>query len=110
MVDASFVLAPRRHNTPEENRQIKDKEGDRLWKDNPHKKCQKDTDALWTRKGGTDYFGYKNHIKSDTKSKLIISNKTTSATPRFFLDKTDLTDEQKYAIAKENAEKLYKLK
>ena len=30
----------------------------------PHKKCQKDTDALWTQKGGVDYFGYKNHIKS----------------------------------------------
>ena len=29
---------------------------------------------------------------------------------RFFLDKTDLTDEQKYAIARGNAEKLYKLK
>ncbi|MCR5190074.1 MAG: hypothetical protein K6C07_01515 [Bacteroidales bacterium] len=64
MVDASFVLAPRQHNTPEENKQIKDKKGDGLWKDNPHKKCQKDTDALWTRKGGVDYFGYKNHIKS----------------------------------------------
>ena len=44
MVDASFVLAPRQHNTPEENKQIKDKEGDGLWKDKPHKKCQKDTD------------------------------------------------------------------
>jgi len=35
MVDASFVLAPRQHNTPEENKQIKDEEGDGLWKDNP---------------------------------------------------------------------------
>ena len=81
MVDASFVLAPRQHNTPEENKQIKDEEGEGLWKDKTHKKCQKDTDALWTQKGGVDYFGYKNHIKSDTKSKLIISYKTTSAAP-----------------------------
>ena len=29
---------------------------------------------------------------------------------RFFLDKNDLTPEQKYAIARGNAEKLYKLK
>ena len=29
---------------------------------------------------------------------------------RFFLDKTDLSDEQKYAIARGNAEKIFKLK
>ena len=81
MVDASFVLAPRQHNTPDENRRIKDDGGDELWKDDPHKKRQKDTDARWTQKGGVNYFGYKNHIKSDAKSKLIISQETTSAAP-----------------------------
>ena len=63
-------LAPHQHNTPEENKQIKDEEGDGLWKDKPHKKCQKDTDARWTQKGGVNYFGYKNHIKSDTKKQV----------------------------------------
>lgn len=81
MIDASFVLAPHQHNKPEENKQIKQGEGEELWKNHPHKKSQKDTDARWTQKGGVNYFGYKNHIKSDTKSKLIISHETTSAAP-----------------------------
>ena len=71
------IIPPRQHNTLEENKQIKDEEGDGLWKDKPHKKCQKDTDARWTQKGGVDCFDYKNHIKSNAKSKLIISYKTT---------------------------------
>lgn len=79
MVDASFVLAPRQHNTPEENKQIKQGDGNELWKDQPHKKSQKDIDARWTQKGGVNYYGYKNHIKGDTKSKLIISQETTTA-------------------------------
>lgn len=45
MVDASFVLAPRQHNTPEENKQIKQGDGNELWKDQPHKRSQKDIDA-----------------------------------------------------------------
>ncbi len=81
MVDASFVLAPHQHNRPEENEKIKKGEGEDLWKDNPHKKSQKDTDARWTKKGGQKYFGYKNHAKVDAKSKLIISQETTSAAP-----------------------------
>ena len=94
MVDASFVLAPHQHNTPEENKQIKNDEGDDLWNDKPHKKCQKDTDARWTQKGGVNYFGYKNHIKSDTKSKLIISQETTSAKPHDSKSLDNLLDEK----------------
>ena len=94
MVDASFVLAPRQHNTPDENKQIKNDEGDDLWNDKPHKKCQKDTDARWTQKGGVNYFGYKNHIKSDTKSKLIISQETTSAKPHDSKSLDNLLDEK----------------
>ena len=42
-----------------------------LWKDTPNKKRQKDVDARWTQKGGQNYFGYKNHIKTDKVSKFI---------------------------------------
>jgi IS5 family transposase len=44
-----------------------------------HKKRQKDTDARWTQKNNINYFGYKNHVKQDAKSKLIVKYLATSA-------------------------------
>lgn len=72
MVDASFVEAPRQRNTREENKQIKETgQAPENWLNNPHKLCQKDVDARWTKKNNTNYYGYKNHIKADIKTKLI---------------------------------------
>jgi IS5 family transposase len=71
IIDAGFVLAPKQHNSREENKKIKNgNEGD-LWDGQPDKKIHKDMDARWTQKGGQNYFGYKNHIKADLKSKFI---------------------------------------
>jgi hypothetical protein len=44
-----------------------------------HKKRHKDTEARWTQKGGVNCFGYKNHIKGDTRSKLILTQEVTPA-------------------------------
>lgn len=41
--------------------------------------CWKDVDATWTRKGGVRYFGYKNYICVDRKSKLIKNYEVTTA-------------------------------
>lgn len=72
MIDASFVEAPRQRNTREENKQIKETgEAPENWKDKPHMLCQKDLDGRWTKKNNTTFYGYKNHIKADTKTKLI---------------------------------------
>lgn len=72
MVDASFVEAPRQRNTREENKHIKQTDtAPEQWKEAPHKLCQKDVDARWTKKNNVTFFGYKNHIKADTKTKLI---------------------------------------
>jgi len=72
MVDASFVEAPRQRNTREENKHIKQTgKAPEEWKNKPHKLCQKDIDARWTKKNFVTFFGYKNHIKADTKTKLI---------------------------------------
>lgn len=79
IIDASFVVAPRQRNTREENKAIKNGEGDCLWKDNPLKKSHKDIDAHWTKKGGETFFGYKNHAKVCRKTKLITGYDTTSA-------------------------------
>ena len=72
MVDASFVEAPRQRNTREENKHIKQTgTAPEQWKETPNKLCQKDVDARWTKKNSVTFFGYKNHIKADTKTKLI---------------------------------------
>ena len=71
IIDASFTEVPRQRNNREENKQIKDENGDDLWNDKPHKKSHKDIDARWTQKNGENFYGYKNHIKIDGKSKLI---------------------------------------
>ena len=80
MVDASFVEAPRQRNTREENKHIKENSTPpEVWKEKPHKLCQKDVDARWTKKNNATFFGYKNHIKSDTKTKFIKKFEVTDA-------------------------------
>jgi len=79
IIDASFVEVPRQRNKKEENEKIKTGEGAGLWQDQPHKKRQKDIDARWTEKRGEKFYGYKDHAKIDTKSKLIDTYEVTSA-------------------------------
>ena len=79
MVDASFTVAPRQRNTREENKTIKEGNGDELWNDKPNKKRHKDIDARWTKKNGETFYGYKNHAKVDTKSKFIDNYEVTDA-------------------------------
>src|SRR5574344_157454 len=94
MMDASFVEVPRQRNTREENKMIKEGKGDELWLDNPHKKCQKDTDARWTKKNNQVYYGYKDHIKDDTGTKLINNYTITSASVHDSQEKEKLLDER----------------
>ena len=79
MIDASFTVAPRQRNTREENKSIKNGEGNNLWNDKPNKKKHKDIDARWTKKNGETFYGYKNHAKVDTKSKFINTYTVTDA-------------------------------
>lgn len=93
IIDASFVIAPRQRNTPEENEKIKKGEGDELWSDKPNKKRQKDIDASWTQKGGEDFFGYKVSAKVDGKSKFVKKIVVTTASPHDSKMFPDLMDE-----------------
>ena len=79
IIDASFVLVPKQRNTREENKEIKEGNGAKLWTDNPHKKCHKDVDARWTKKAGVSYFGYKLHGKVDSRSKFVNEIEVTTA-------------------------------
>ncbi|GBU23213.1 transposase [Fibrobacteres bacterium R8-0-B4] len=69
IIDASFVEAPRQHNTRDENEQIKNGVIPENWK--PNKLRQKDVDAQWSRKHDMRHYGYKNEPKVDVDSKLI---------------------------------------
>lgn len=79
IVDASFAIAPRQRNTREENTTIKKGDGAELWKDEANKKRHKDIDARWTKKNKETFYGYKNHIKIDKKSKIINTFVVTDA-------------------------------
>ena len=81
IIDAAFVEAPRQRNTREENEKIKRSQTPEGW-DHPDQKAkqrQKDTDARWTKKNGVTHYGYKNHIKADRDSKMIVDYAVTDA-------------------------------
>jgi IS5 family transposase len=79
IVDSSFVEVPKQHNTREENAQIKQGEIPETLSSNPHVLSQKDTDARWTKKNNVSYFGYKDHVLTDTEYKLIQDYTITDA-------------------------------
>jgi IS5 family transposase len=79
MIDASFTIAPRQRNTREENKMIKEGNGNELWNDKPNKKRHKDIDARWTIKNGERFYGYKDHAKVDSGSKFIDNYDVTDA-------------------------------
>ena len=53
IIDATFIPVPIQRNTRQENEQIKVGETPPHWQENCHKSSQKDTDARWTKKGGS---------------------------------------------------------
>jgi IS5 family transposase len=77
LVDASIVEVPIQRNSREENKELKEGNVPEEWQDN--KLRQKDTDAKWVKHNGKSYFGYKNHLKADSKTKLITAYKITAA-------------------------------
>lgn len=81
IVDATFVEAPRQRNTRDENQAIKEGKVPQDWEkpENVDKLRQKDTDARWAKKNGENHYGYKDHVKVDSESKLITSYEVTDA-------------------------------
>jgi len=79
IIDASFVEVPRQRNSREENKEIKEGNIPQDWQEKPHKLSQKDIDAKWTKKNDDTFYGYKDHVKTDKKSKLIDKYKVTDA-------------------------------
>jgi IS5 family transposase len=101
IVDATFVDVPRQRNTREENRQIKEEgQTPKEWQGKPHKLAQKDVDARWTKKNDEVHYGYKDHVKVDEKTKLIVCFEVSDASvhdSQKFLDVLDKSDNKVYA-------------
>jgi IS5 family transposase len=79
IIDASFVEVPRQRNSREENQTIKEGKVPDDWTGDPAKLRQKDTDARWAKKNEQTFYGYKDHVKVDTESKLIQTYEVTDA-------------------------------
>ena len=92
IVDASFVDVPRQRNDRDENELIKNGEIPEAWKDNPSKLRQKDTDARWTKKNEETHYGYKDHVKVDKDSKIIMDYVVTDASVHDSQPLIDLLD------------------
>lgn len=96
IVDASFMEAPKRKNTKEQRETLKKGETPQEWDDpdHPQKLMQRDTDATWTKKGNESHFGYKDHVKVDLDSKLIVDYTVTTASTNDIKGAQGLFDEQ----------------
>jgi len=77
IVDATFVEVPRQRNPRDDNATLKKGETPADWSEK--KKAHKDTDARWTKKNNTSFYGYKNHVNIDRKHKLIRRYTVTDA-------------------------------
>ena len=103
IVDATFVTVPKQRNTREENSQIKKGKTPHSFKNNPNKEVQKDCDARLTKKNNQREYGYKDHINSDQKTKLITKYKVTPASTHDSQAIKDIVDENDKVIYADSA-------
>ena len=98
IVDATFIEVPRQRNDRDEN-----KSKDWIKENNINKMRQKDVDARWTVKGNINHYGYKDHIKVDADSKLILNYEVTSANVHDSQKLNDLLDDNDKVIYADSA-------
>ena len=107
LVDASFVDAPRQRNSRDENKTIKEGEIPEEWKAEmpvaKHKMSQKDTDARWTKKNNETHYGYKDHVKVDNESKMIVDFSVTDASVHDSQEIVGLIDEKDEIVYADSA-------
>ena len=113
LVDASIVEVPIQRNSRDENKELKEGNIPEDWNEN--KLRQKDIDAQWVTHNGKNYFGYKNHIKADSKTKLITRYKATTANVHDsevideLLDKKEDSDQTVHADSAYRSEAIEKI-
>lgn len=92
IIDATIVKVPIQRNNRDENEQIKSGDIPADWDEK--KIAHKDTDARWTQKNNKNYFGYKNHIKVDSKKKFIDGYIVTDASVHDSIAGAELLDKK----------------
>jgi len=105
IVDASFVTVPKQRNTREQNKEIKNNKIPTSFKAHPNKKAQKDCDARWTKKNNQREYGYKDHINSDQKTKLITNYSVTPASTHDSQAVKDIVNESDSVLYADSAYK-----
>jgi IS5 family transposase len=93
IVDATIMQRPQqRYNKEKKERE---KRGEQEPEEtNPHKARQTDKDATYTKKHKKMYFGYKNNLKADAESKLILDYEVTTASVSDCKQIAELVDEK----------------
>jgi transposase, IS5 family len=105
IIDATFVDVPKQRNSKEENDNIKEGKIPEDWEKPKNKsmKSQKDVDARWTKKNDETHYGYKDHVKADSKSKLIIKYTVTAASVHDSQELANLVDNKDNALYADSA-------
>ena len=79
IIDASIVPVPTQRNSSEENAEIKAGDIPEGWAESANRLAQKDLDARWTKRSGVSHYGYKNHVSTDRRHKLVRRYTVTDA-------------------------------
>jgi len=105
IVDASFVDVPRQRNSREENKIIKEGGIPEGWEmpENVNKLEQKDIDARWAKKNDETHYGYKDHVKVDAESKMIVNFTVTDASVHDSKAIVEICDEKDNVINADSA-------
>jgi IS5 family transposase len=103
IIDVSFVEAPRQRNDREQNQRIKKGERPEGFDTNPAVCRQKDSEARWTKKNNEAHYGWKNHVKADLKTKLILCSSTKFARVHDSLVFEELLDNKEQAVLADSA-------
>lgn len=103
IIDASFTEAPRQRNERGQNQRIKQGGRPEEFDTNPAVGRQKDSEARWTKKNNETHYGWKNHVKADLKTKLILKSKTTPASVHDSQVFEELLDDQDQAVLADSA-------
>jgi len=78
IIDATFIERPEQKANDRRNPNDRYKKSE-IKEENPNKERQYDAEARYVKKHRKWYYGYKNHIKADKDSKLIVDYAVTNA-------------------------------
>jgi len=103
IVDASFVDVPKQRNSRDDGDNINEGSGNDLCTESVHKCRQKDKDARWVKKNDGIRYGYKNHVKVDRDSKMIVNYSITDASVHDSQEILGLIDDKDKALYADSA-------